>query len=200
MNDDLIIYEGTEYVLRPEAQEWKCFLNLLAQDTTVKKLLYKAQLRYLYYVHSKSSPLSDRYTPGERERIFFEQVETKYTAQKIKSFELKECIPIIRRHSMLRSEAQLENILEDFDRLLNHLNSIPWEIEVKEEIHEGKKKGVRSFMRSNNEEKMKAFKSSKDLMALQKEVEKIMKDERKTIAAGGGKKRMFEDPESMKYT
>lgn len=197
MRDDIIIFEGTEVSLRAEAQEFKAFVELLDADTSKRKGLYKAQLKYLYYVYTKSSPFHDRYTPLEREALYFEQVETKYEKNKIKTFELKNCIPVIRRHTMLRSEAQLEGVLEDFDRLVSHINSIPWEREVTKEIQEGKKITTKSYIESNSDEKLKAIKNLKDLLELQKSIEKIVKDERKKEAAGGGKKRIFEDPESL---
>lgn len=197
MNDDILYYENNEVKLIDVAFQWKSFTDLYKADNTKTKKLYKAQLRYLYYIYTKSSPFSNRYTPKERETLFFSEVETDVKKTRIKSFELSECVVMIRRHGMLRSEAQLERVLEDFDKLLNHLNAIPWEREVKENIVTGRKTKEKTFMQSNMDEKMKAIKSMNDLMKLQKEVEKVMMDERKAISAGGQKSRLFELSDSM---
>lgn len=199
MTDDILIFEGKDITIREDCRDWKCFIDLGAKDGTKKKHLFKTQLKFLYYVFTKSSPFHDRYTPSERTTMFFDQIEPDFNKSRLISFELKQCVPYIRRHSMLRSEIQLEKILEDFDRLFTHLSSIPWEREVKEIIKTGKKVIEKTYMQSNKDEKLKAIKSSKDLISLQKEVEKILRDERKVQAAGGKKKRLYEDPESMDF-
>jgi len=199
MNDHLLNYdkEIDEVVLTEQANAFSCFKLLHDADSTKKKLTYKAQLKVLFFLYDIRSVLNERYTPAQRLEIIYRDI-VPYGKDRIITPEFIACEKTILRHTYSREEAQFHQIQADFDNFLDHLNKIPWEREVSEIITEGKKRTERSWMKSNMEERMRAVKSAKDLLTLQKELETIVKGQRRSAEQSSVTVRMFEDPDILK--
>lgn len=198
MNDYFLIFnpETGDVTLSDHAKNFTCFSLLKDADTTKSKNLYHNQLKALFYLYSINSPLMARYTPEQRREFVFSQIIT-LKRDRIESPQFETCERVMLRHGMSREEAQFEQLQTDFDCLLDHLNSIPWEREVVEISDQGKKKTTRSYKISNMDERIKAIKNSKDILQLQKELEGIVATKRRSIEQSANRIRKFEDPESL---
>jgi len=189
--------EFTDQVeILPSARGFSIFTTLYDADKSVKKGLYRSQLNYLYYVWTRTSPFFSRYTPEERENLFFTQIE-KANPKKIKTPELESAIRVFIRHTLTQTEGQLQQIYADFDRFLQHLNAIPWDREEVIVTKEGKKEIIKSRKVSNMEERMKAISNAKTILELQKTLEKLVKEENKARAKGNVQVRKYEDRETV---
>ena len=175
------------------AENFVCFKKLREADKTVKKLTFNSQLKVLYFLYDERSSLHEKYTPRQRKELIYKQL-ISYKKDRIETPEYKACENVIIRHTYTREEAQLHQLLKDFDNFIEYLNKIPWEREVTETTTEGKKVKEKTWMKSNMEERMKAVKSAKDLFILQKEYEIIVKGQRRSAEQTNTTVRMFEDP------
>lgn len=193
MTDDLLIFTDKVEVV-PSAKGMSIFQNLLNLDKSVKKGTYQLQLNYLYYVWTRSSPFFERYTPAQREDAYFSQID-QIKPNKIYCPELQAAVKFLMRHLLTQSEGQYQQLLIDFDKFLVYLNEIPWEREEEEDITIGKKVTHKLRKVSNQDERMKAIANSSKILSLQKELEKIIKEERKEKAKGNAQLRTFENPE-----
>jgi hypothetical protein len=170
-----------------------CFKALEKADDTKSKILFGEQLKVLYYHLSPDSPYLERYTPGQRKSIIYEQHINKRTQKQIETPEYKICEKVMLRHNISREEAQLEQCLADFDSFLEYLKTIPWEREIVETTTEGKKQKSRSYKISNVDERLKAVKAISAILSLQKELEAIVSGKQITTKTNSDVND-FEDP------
>lgn len=182
-------------MLTDQAKEMNCFIQLDKADNTKVKNLYKAQLKVLFYFYSPESIYIQRYTPQQRKDLIFKEI-VSFPEKKIDTEEFRSCERTVARHTLTREQAQLEQIQKDWDRFLDYLNSIPWDKEVTEVVKTGKKEVVKSYKVSNMEERIKAVKTAKDILSLQKELEAIVAGKKGSVEETA-RIRLFEDPESI---
>jgi hypothetical protein len=197
MTDRLLIFDPStgEVSLSEHARNFSSFQSLEKADTTKVKNTFKAQLKVLFYTLSTDSPFLDRYTPGQRKEKTYKEIVPTYTPKKIETEEYKVCEKVLIRHGLSREEAQFLQIQTDFDKLLDHLNSIPWEKEITETSTQGKKVITKSYKISNMDERMKAIKGSQDILKLQKELESIVAGKKRSQDTGDTRVRLYEDPD-----
>jgi len=199
MNDRLLIFDPSsgDVTLSPQGAVLACFKALKEADGTKVQNTFSSQLKALFYLYSPDSPYYDRYTPYQRRDVIYGQI-IKQKPSKIETPEFQSCEKVIMRHGMSREEAQFQQLQIDFDKFLDHLNSIPWEREIVETTHMGKKETVKVTKVSNMEERLRAIKASKDILQLQKELEVIVAGKRRASEQATTKTRNFEDPEYIK--
>jgi len=196
MSDELLQFDKNTKVvsLTPYTESFASFKSLKAADKTKNKLTFNAQLKVLYFMFSINSPITDRYGPQERLNFIYRE-SIPYKRERIETPEFKVCWNMMIRHGMSREEAQFHQIQTDFDKFLDHLNSISWDRTITEVTKVGKKEKTSSYTVSNSEERMKAVKHSAEILKLQKDLEGIVMGQRRKKEQSNTKIRDWENPE-----
>jgi len=210
---DLIASKGNNIYASPKLIRMPEFQHILKQygiDTFGQFIIF---MYYVYKTYSKSgndddvSYMSELSISERIERTFQYHVDSKYEKLFTSNEDFENAIKIYMSIEMTKVEQMYYNVKKDIDDFLEKLSAIPFEKEVYINVDtpdEYVKKGYQPKTKikvsiSNMDEKMKAIKTSNDLISYLKKMEDVAMAERmKFIKKAGRNIKQFEDPEAIK--
>ena len=173
-----------------EARQIPEFEDLYNGDKTSGKSFFEAAINFIYYVYCKGEkgspfqnmPFSQRCTLAAYDKFVGKKKEPE---EFLNHPNIKKAIYAFNKYTKTQTERFEERLFEDMDNTIKHLNDIPMTKTVKVEVDVNagteenpilKRKKV-DIEFSNSEEKMRLYKSVKDILFLKKEYSELIRVE-----------------------
>lgn len=180
--------EEDKVTISDSGMAYKEFKELYAVDKRPHKPYFKEVIKGIFLIYSLNSPIPVTGMPYvERVEMAQEQWLEKRWDKLIKSPKVRACIDLYKRITYRKDRDMIIKVMEDMDKFLRHLNSIPTTKEIKVKIpRKNEVTGETEYINGketvyNFEEKMKVYEQMDKLQMLYEKFEEKLKMEHNAV-------------------